>query len=363
MLGPALIGAPCSPPAPEALGQVAAAARAHDMDLALHAALGPGPWWPPAVGRDLAARARAAAAASEWRDDAARRAIDTLAAAGIDCLVLKGGALAHQLYPEPWTRVRHDTDLLVRPQDAQSARRALAAAGFAPAAGITGELVSHQTLCLHRDRRGMRHAIDLHWRISNRARYAGVADLDGLLAAAVPVPALGPHARAPGLADALVLACVHRLGHHPGEPSLGWLLDVHLLAHRLGPLGIASALVTAAAADVEAPCLAGLEAARRALGTPLEHLPDRPWPVARATAALDRLDRGGSQIETVLDDLRALPGWRDRLRLLREHLAPSAGYLRASMPAHAHRSVLALALRRVARGLGRAVSSHLHRGR
>lgn len=65
-----------------------------------------------------------------------RQVLSLLADAGIEALVLKGAALAHWLYREPWHRPRSDLDVLVR--DNATARKAvelLRAGGTA----ITGE--------------------------------------------------------------------------------------------------------------------------------------------------------------------------------------------------------------------------------
>ncbi len=56
--------------------------------------------------------------------------LDALEEAGIEAVVLKGGALAHTLYPDPGERSMSDLDLLVPPERAGAARRALTSAGW-----------------------------------------------------------------------------------------------------------------------------------------------------------------------------------------------------------------------------------------
>lgn len=56
--------------------------------------------------------------------------LGTLAAQGIEVLVLKGAALAHELYPCPELRPYHDIDLLCRPADYACLWRALLALGY-----------------------------------------------------------------------------------------------------------------------------------------------------------------------------------------------------------------------------------------
>ena len=52
------------------------------------------------------------------------------AQAGIDCLALKGAALAGTLYPDPATRPMSDLDLLLRPQHLRRALTLLRQAGY-----------------------------------------------------------------------------------------------------------------------------------------------------------------------------------------------------------------------------------------
>jgi Uncharacterised nucleotidyltransferase len=73
-----------------------------------------------------------------WRSTAARMLCEhslgdllgTLASHGIEVLVLKGAALAHQLYPRPELRPYHDLDILCRPRDYPRLDGVLLAAGY-----------------------------------------------------------------------------------------------------------------------------------------------------------------------------------------------------------------------------------------
>jgi hypothetical protein len=101
--------------------------------------LGPllGHW---AQGGSLAAGAAASRLLAEHLDHGRRRAgtlgarlaalLDVLADKGVTPTLLKGSDTAYRYFPEPGTRPRADIDLLVAPQQLDTARGALAAAGY-----------------------------------------------------------------------------------------------------------------------------------------------------------------------------------------------------------------------------------------
>jgi hypothetical protein len=88
----------------------------------------------PHLPEDIAARLRKLSVANARRSLAQiaelRRLAQLFAAAGVRVLVLKGVALAVQLYGDPGARVARDIDLLVDPAEFAKARRLLAQAGY-----------------------------------------------------------------------------------------------------------------------------------------------------------------------------------------------------------------------------------------
>ena len=70
----------------------------------------------------------------------------------------------------------------------------------------------------------------------------------------------------------------------------------------------------------------------------------------RAALTAIYLDRHARKVDRLAADLRALPGWRSRLRLLREHLFPPAEYMFATSGRSARALLPALYVRRIARG-------------
>lgn len=303
----------------------------------------------PAALREVFREAEAAAAVSSaLKDLELRRVLDAIAGHGVEVLVVKGAALAQTDYPEPHLRPRVDTDLLVRRGDLERLSAILATIGYQPSTRIsTGELVSHQRAFEHLDARGMRHVLDVHWRLANPQIFAAGLDEDALFQRSVAVPALGAHARTPSLPERLLLCTIHRLAHHQGRERLIWLYDVDLLARRASADDWEEILALAAARRMRAVCLSGLLRARDVFATPV---PDRvirqlgePGDPEPSAAWVDAPQR---KLDVLQADLRALPSWRLRFRLLREHAFPPPAFVldryrvtrRAWLPAlYAHR--------------------------
>ncbi|HUR32683.1 MAG TPA: nucleotidyltransferase family protein, partial [Vicinamibacterales bacterium] len=181
---------------------------------------------------------------------------------------------------------------------------------------------------IRRDGFGIDHAFDVHWKISTQAIFADLLTYDELLAEAVPVPSLGPHARAAGHLHALLLACIHPVMHHRNSERLLWLYDIHLLATRLPDGDLERFTQLAIAKHVARICRHQLSRCATRFGTPVP---------ARLLASLEA-DRGVEPSEIYLrqdrrwhDELassfKGLPRWRDRARLLREVILPGPGYL------------------------------------
>jgi hypothetical protein len=85
---------------------------------------------PDSVRRTLAAITVRQERAAKIQAEALAQILDCFDRAGVAALVLKGGALAHQIYASPGLRPMYDLDLLVRAADAQQAQSLLSGLGF-----------------------------------------------------------------------------------------------------------------------------------------------------------------------------------------------------------------------------------------
>lgn len=177
-------------------------------------------------------------------------------------------------------------------------------------------------------------AVDLHWHVSNRVWMRRLLPTSDLIARSVPAPFAGEAARRVCDDDGLVIACLHPAAHHTRHLLMKWSLDVALVARRLSAqdaarfraraksLGV-SALVARALTDartlVAGEAIALLHADTvQAIADDGADDPSRAW-----------LDPNRDQLQDAVDDFRALSGWRDRARLVREHLLPPVSFMRA----------------------------------
>jgi len=281
----------------------------------------------------LAEELRRAAVLDEIGARELRAVLAALAHAGVRPVLLKGAALAYTHYPRPELRVRSDTDLLISDHARTRTADALTALGYFRADEVDGDVAVAQFHFIKTDRHGVHHQLDVHWRVSNARVFADVlsyaeADHDG-----VPLPALGPHARAASNVHALLIACVHRIAHHDDAENLLWLLDVHLLAGAMTADERERFIQLARARQMHAVCARTIALSQAAFGKL-----DAAWAAGlSADAPQDEPSRafiggGMRQADILLSDLAATPAWADRVRLMKEHLLPAASYMRARYP-------------------------------
>ena len=268
-------------------------------------------------------------------EDALRHAelvhvLEELGTAGVRALLFKGAALAHTHYPASHVRVRADTDLIVPASDLTALDGVLGRLRYVSPAETSGRLVSYQRHYHKIDRHGVAHAFDVHWKISNLQALADRWTWQELWRRRVPVTALGSSAVTIDDVHALLLALVHRAGHHPGSHNLLWIYDLHVLASRLSPAEISQVQEIAAARGLGEVAADGLALARDRFGT---RAVDPVIDALRARGVHQhdvRLIQGSwTQARVLRLDLDALPSWRARGRLIREHLLPPASYMRA----------------------------------
>ena len=285
----------------------------------------------------LAAELREAAIVDAWRQRTLRDVLDDLASAGADVLVLKGSALAHICYAEPFLRPRSDADLLVPHAHVDRVCQRLLSAGWQRANEVDLAVTSAQRHFTRTTAQGLVEHIDLHWKISNARLFADAVAVDELQARSVPLPALGPCARTLARADALFLACVHRVAHHSDAVVLIWLWDIHCLVSTLMPGDAQQLIALARRSRTRAVCARGIELAARyfqtagaaPLAAALRAEADRDEAGAEPSAAF--LERHRT-VQIVLSDLRHAAGWPERARMVSEHLFPPRTYMGTRYP-------------------------------
>lgn len=315
--------------------------------------------WPAAVlgpVRDLAV----AMAMWELRHKAVLGALlAALAGAKVYGLLLKGTSLAYDLYREPATRSRGDSDLLVASADLAAARTVFALLGYRRQQlreGIADDLALQEIWSLCCDA-GTVHHIDLHWQLINAPALGGLLDLAACMADQLPLPRLSPDARSMNRPLTLLHTCVHRAMHLTNPYFVGgvtyysgdrliWAKDIDLLTGALSDEEWQCFSTVAIDQKVAAVCFDGLELARRTLGSEIPqevlHLLGTTGKESASTYLL-----GSGQARRTWQDLLAICGWRRRLAYVGARSLPKAGFMRNKYPELAGRPLALLQMRRV----------------
>ena len=285
------------------------------------------PGWPADVGEELARRARASAAHQLVRAREIADVLQALGSCGIRPVLFKGAALSYLVYEVAALRPHTDTDLFIRRSEVEAVRRILSERGYTEPPMAGGELVFCQFQMEKVDRHGLRHVLDVHWKISTQSLFADLLSYDEMKDDAVPIDALGPNAWGASGSHALLLACIHPVMHHRNVERLIWLYDIHLLLRRLTPADLHRFALLAVSKQVAGICARQLTLASDCFDTPLPPgvlailSPSDPEPSAMYLRA------GRRWHHEMLWNVRARGRWRDRLRLLREVLFPAPQYM------------------------------------
>lgn len=288
--------------------------------------------------------------------------LQALSSAGVSPLLLKGAALAYMLYPEPAQRPRSDTDILISSDQQAWAFAALEQLGYLRIEAVGGDTITSEAT-FQRERLGLRHVVDVHWRANNSPLLWSVIDYAAVARRAIRIPELGERAWGLSHGDALLMACVHRASHFhapmyeaDGQTRYGdwsvWLYDIHLLAGCLGTGDWTDFVREAARSKVRTLALDALRAAQQMFGTSIPEA---------VRAELDDYRRQepssaflhGTPLSLKWHEFWALPTWPLRVSFFRQHLFPPAAYLLQKYSAGSKSWLPWLYLRRFLGGLGK----------
>lgn len=328
-----------------------AAARRHRMHLLLAASLSPEERGTPG-GKSLLRDLTIAAALDAWHEEIVRELLDDLGSSGMACLVIKGAGLAFTIYPAPHLRPRDDIDVMVARDLRDKTGDVLAVHGWTQPPEPDSDLSDSQRHYEKRGPGGVIHHLDLHWKIANPRLFADALTFEELEPRAIPVTRLGRFARMPGFADALFVACLHRVAHHADAVDLLWLWDIHLLLERLSEDDRECFVTLAERGGMRAVCARSLELVSDLFGTrgAAETAARFRASECQAPAELSAQFLGGISRATILRTDLATLSFFERLRLISDHLFPPVPYMRARYPGWA-RILLPLAYAdRIVRG-------------
>lgn len=297
------------------------------------------------------------------------RLLQGFADAGIKPLLLKGASLAYSHYGNPVLRPRGDTDLLIPPHSRRSAEDVLRRLGYAPSLQMAGEFISYQANWAYRDRLGVIHDLDLHWRVNNSQVLAKLLDYEELAARAAAVPELGANAYALVPVHALLFACMHLAGHrnaplyldgiaYPAGARLIWLYDIHLLVGAMARTELEEFAALAVRKRMASICRDALVRGAECFQTRIpESILDR-LSSAGAAEPSARYCKAGPAWQ-IVDDVIALDGAGARARFLGEMVFPSAAYMRGKYEGAAVSWLPLLYVRRALRAVWKLAASRL----
>ena len=276
-----------------------------------------------------------------------------LKAIGVRMLILKGAALAYDLYDEPEHRPRADTDLLIAYEDLPMVRRAMRDLGFTEQVTSGDEHGLKQLGFSRVDRFGVTHLYDVHWAVANSPLFAEVIRFEEVVP--LPLPTIGANAFGLPRLEALLLACVHRVAHHHDDERLIWLADIALLRSSMTIEEHRRFWHRAAERKVVAVCRRSIEIAERWFGG------DAAWAAERVLTAEQLaqdepsrvlLDREVTYGKETLANLRALP-WKQRMIRLRQLAFPPPSFMRQAFATQSRVFLPLLYVYRGARGVAR----------
>jgi hypothetical protein len=297
--------------------------------LLFHAASLQKEWqdWPPDLKQGLTNSSKSGIAQELFRSQQLAIVLSVLNENGVQCLVTKGEALAKTLYPIPGTRKRSDSDLFIAINDIEVARQAILDAGLVI---NTPVYKSHQFTARRKSREREIIGFDIHWRILNAARFARVLTFEEAYAGSIEIPAI-EGARTLNSGDALLLACMHRLGNvNHNRNRLIWIYDIHLLVESMGQRQLEEFAAKARDKNVRSACLDGLSRSieRFQTNVPMSVLKDLGNPELPMTF---RQKLTYSHFGLILHDMISLPDFYSRYSLFLELIEPSVGSSRRNV--------------------------------
>lgn len=272
---------------------------------------------------------------------------NAFASAAILGLLIKGAALALSHYPSPGLRPRVDTDLLIQADQQALAHQTLIAAQWQPVAANFSALVLPERTyqkCFS----GAVVSLDLHWGLSARPLLARALPFAKLYAESIAFDDAG-HWRMPSAVDALLIAAVHRIGHHRDQERFIWLYDIHLLWQAMSPSEQEQTLSRAEQSRLCAILFDALVACHALFQTEVSD-------AQRKRLRSVKNEPGAALLNDLLSDFAfdwRFASWRERYALVKQRVWAEPQYLRTRFNAQ-NAPIGWLQLRRWVMALGQA---------
>lgn len=251
----------------------------------------------------------------------------------IPLLVMKGAALAYQIYPSPGQRPSMDSDLLVAPDKCEELADMLRFLGYELPNDIRPKNLSYQYIATRTLPGGLQFMLDIHHRINNNELFSRLFTFSELWQRAVKIPELGPSARGLGHSDAIILASMHRVGHLcEGQPEkLIWLYDFKLLIESLSEVNETKTINLLEQKELGPICSAGIEAANEYFSI---RVPPRLKECLRTSPAGSTTAKllGAGPLKLLWLRFLAQENTSERIRFLVGLALPAAEHIRSQYP-------------------------------
>ena len=265
------------------------------------------------------------------RQEAVHELLEKFCQHKVPVLLIKGIALGYQIYQSPGLRPGMDVDLLIEQDQIEPIKIILQQSGYHIHAHEKDSLITQQFSASQKLKSGHTLGLDIHYQLNNQQRYARLFNFDELSSRSAPIQQISPHARALGLSDAFLLACIHRAGHiAEGEPTrLIWLYDIFLLLRKMD-----SDIATETAAliqekDLGEVCRSGISATMVYFPT---SLPVALQKVVQVVAGENTKPENINPVSEIWYKFRYQTGWRQRLKFTRQLLFPSREHMQRKYP-------------------------------
>src|SRR5215208_2877480 len=152
---------------------VVAAARRHRLHLLVGARLSASERHSD-IGQALLREVTIAAALNGWHEETLRQLLDSLGAANIPALLLKGAGLAYTIYPAAHLRPRLDVDVMVPRATLDRCEEVLTSCGWIRPPERDSELAEPQRHYVKPAPGATVYHLDLHWKIASPRLFADV---------------------------------------------------------------------------------------------------------------------------------------------------------------------------------------------
>lgn len=265
----------------------------------------------------------------------------------IRAIILKGTAIAYDLYAQPAVRQRGDTDILISECDLEKVQSILSRLGFVPNLSLDeANPFSMQENWDFNAVDGSYHIIDLHWSVMNAPHLDDLFTYDEALQHVRHLPRLSEYAQSFSLVYSLLFSCVHRAKHLidpvSSHEKLIWAYDIDLYANALLPSEWNAFCALAHEKGIARICLDGLQYAARTMGTQFPEAVSKSLMAAPIETNVWLYLNEPNKFKRAFMDLIAIPGLKNKLRIIFKKVFPSAAFMRYKYKNMNHRSLLAL---------------------